>query len=214
MGGDENATKYEICDFSLSLWYMILRCEKNSQQTKLQVLLGSGSICSEIFKKLAASCKLLPTQDMMVMNSRISDDDDDVNSQLHKRLTEASIKEAQLISEKRILELRVAELRLAYDQMQQALVDAASKALSYRQDILEENIRLTYAVQLAEQDRMTYVQSLMPLLTEFELQPPVLDAHSMVSYIKVSFITISLLIRESKISDEPAAPPRSANRCF
>jgi hypothetical protein len=28
----------------------------------------------------------------MVMNSRISDDDDDVNSQLHKRLTEASIK--------------------------------------------------------------------------------------------------------------------------
>jgi hypothetical protein len=111
------------------------------------------------------------------------------------------VQEAQLISEKRILELRVAELRLAYDQMQQALVDAASKALSYRQDILEENIRLTYAVQLAEQDRMTYVQSLMPLLTEFELQPPVLDAHSMVSYIKVSFITISLLIRESKISD-------------
>jgi hypothetical protein len=130
-------------------------------------------------------------QDMMVMNSRISDDDDDVSAQLRKRLTEASIKEAQLISEKRILELRVAELRLAYDQMQQALVDAASKALSYRQDILEENIRLTYAVQLAEQDRMTYVQSLMPLLTEFELQPPVLDAHSMVSYIKVSFITIS-----------------------
>jgi hypothetical protein len=38
---------------------------------------------------------------------------------------------------------------------------------------------------LAEQDRMTYVQSLMPLLTEFELQPPVLDAHSMVSYIKI-----------------------------
>ncbi len=36
----------------------------------------------------------------------------------------------------------------AYDQMQQALVDAASKALSYRQDILEENIRLTYAVQV------------------------------------------------------------------
>jgi hypothetical protein len=85
---------------------------------------------------------------MMVMNSRISDDDDDVNAQLRKRLTEASIKEAQLISEKRILELRVAELRLAYDQMQQALVDAASKALSYRQDILEENIRLTYAVQV------------------------------------------------------------------
>jgi hypothetical protein len=93
MGGGENAAKCEICDFSLSLCYMIFRCEKNSQQTKLQVLLGSGSICTLKFKKkLAASCKLLPTQDMMVMNSRISDDDNDVNAQLRKRLTEASIK--------------------------------------------------------------------------------------------------------------------------
>jgi hypothetical protein len=57
--------------------------------------------------------------------------------------------EAQLISEKRILEQRVAELRMTHDQMQQGLVDAASKALSYRQDILEENIRLTYAVQVS-----------------------------------------------------------------
>jgi hypothetical protein len=56
--------------------------------------------------------------------------------------------EAQLISEKRILERRVAELRLAYDQQQKGLVDAASQALSYRQEILEENIRLTYALQV------------------------------------------------------------------
>ncbi|CAK9198983.1 unnamed protein product [Sphagnum troendelagicum] len=148
-------------------------------------------------------------QDMMVMNSRILDDDDDVNAQLRKRLTEASIKEAQLISEKRILELRVAELRLAYDQMQQALVDAASKALSYRQDILEENIRLTYAVQLAEQDRMTYVQSLMPLLTEFELQPPVSDAHSIVSYIKilVQRLRSELELYKAKVKDSEYYTP-------
>ncbi|CAM6011748.1 unnamed protein product [Sphagnum balticum] len=148
-------------------------------------------------------------QDMMVMNSRISVDDDDVNAQLRKRLTEASIKEAQLISEKRILELRVAELRLAYDQMQQALVDAASKALSYRQDILEENIRLTYAVQLAEQDRMMYVQSLMPLLTEFELQPPILDAHSMVSYIKilVQRLRSELELYKAKVKDSEYYTP-------
>ena len=36
----------------------------------------------------------------------------------------------------------------AYDQQQQGLVDAASKALSYRQNVLEENIRLTYALQV------------------------------------------------------------------
>ncbi|CAK9883016.1 unnamed protein product [Sphagnum jensenii] len=121
-------------------------------------------------------------QDMTVMNSRNSEDFD---SQLRKQLAEASMKEAQLISEKRILEHRVAELRRTHDQMQQGLVDAAFKALSYRQDILEENIRLTYAVQLAEQEKNTYVQSLMPLLSEFDLQPPVTDAQSMVSHVKV-----------------------------
>jgi hypothetical protein len=38
---------------------------------------------------------------------------------------------------------------------------------------------------VAEQERTTYVQSLMPLLAEFDLQPPVSDAHSMVSHVKV-----------------------------
>jgi len=36
----------------------------------------------------------------------------------------------------------------AFDQQQQDLVDASSKALSYRQEIIEENIRLTYALQV------------------------------------------------------------------
>ena len=36
----------------------------------------------------------------------------------------------------------------AFDQQQQDLVDAASKALSYRQDIIEENIRLAYQLQV------------------------------------------------------------------
>lgn len=91
------------------------------------------------------------------------------------------------MSEKRILERRVAELRLvrmsvvflsiyvsglyvaadvlilfviqAYDQQQQGLVDAASKALSYRQNVLEENIRLTYALQV-----LSFCIILVPLL--------------------------------------------------
>lgn len=41
----------------------------------------------------------------------------------------------------------------AYDQQQQGLVDAASKALSYRQEVLEENIRLTYALQARDYNR-------------------------------------------------------------
>jgi multidrug efflux pump subunit AcrA (membrane-fusion protein) len=111
--------------------------------------------------------------------------------------------EAQLISEKRILERRVAELRLAYDQQQKGLVDAASQALSYRQEILEENIRLTYALQVAEQERGFYVQSLMPLLAEFDLQPAVSDAHSMVSHIK---ILVQKLRSELELMEVPILP--------
>ncbi|KAL0417381.1 UNVERIFIED_CONTAM: hypothetical protein Slati_3570000 [Sesamum latifolium] len=68
----------------------------------------------------------------------------------------------------------------AFDQQQQDLVDAASKAISYRQEIMEENVRLTYA-----------------------LQPPVADAQSIVSNVKVLFrhLQEQLLITEEKLKE-------------
>ncbi|XP_031252830.1 uncharacterized protein LOC116110739 isoform X3 [Pistacia vera] len=107
--------------------------------------------------------------------------------QLRRHLAEFSIKEAQIRNEKYVLEKRIAYMRLAFDQQQQDLVDAASKALSYRQDIIEENIHLTYQLQAAQQERSTFVQSLLPLLAEYSLQPPALDAQSIVSNVKVLF---------------------------
>lgn len=48
---------------------------------------------------------------------------------------------------------------------------------------------------MAEQERTIYVQSLMPLLAEYDLQPQVSDAHSMVSHIKVcSLVLLSAVI--------------------
>ncbi|XP_024374953.1 uncharacterized protein [Physcomitrium patens] len=141
------------------------------------------------------------SQDLMIQPSRNSEESNP--NILKTRLMEASLKETQLVSEKRILERRVAELRLAYDQQQQSLVDAASKALSYRQNVLEENIKLAYALQAAEQETTTYVQNLMPLLAEFDLQPPVTDAHSIVSHIKtlVQKLRSELQLYESKAKD-------------
>ncbi|WMV14777.1 hypothetical protein MTR67_008162 [Solanum verrucosum] len=107
--------------------------------------------------------------------------------QMRKYLSEYSIKEAQIRNEKYVLEKRIAYMRMAFDQQQQDLVDAASKAISYRQDIIEENIRLTYALQAAQQERSTFVSSLLPLLAEYSLQPSVADAQSIVSNVKVLF---------------------------
>jgi len=124
-------------------------------------------------------------------------------AQLRRHLSDYSMKEAQILNEKHVLEKRIAYMRMAFDQQQQDLVDAASKALSYRQDIIEENIRLTYALQAAHQERSTFVSSLLPLLSEYNLQPSVLDAQSIVSNLKVLFkhLQEKLIITEEKLKE-------------
>lgn len=133
--------------------------------------------------------------------------------QMRKYLSEYSIKEAQIRNEKYVLEKRIAYMRMAFDQQQQDLVDAASKAISYRQDIIEENIRLTYALQAAQQERSTFVSSLLPLLAEYSLQPPVADAQSIVSHVKVLFrhLQEKLFVTEAKLKESQyqMAPWRS-----
>ncbi|KAJ6402740.1 hypothetical protein OIU84_014778 [Salix udensis] len=134
-------------------------------------------------------------------------------TQLRKHLAEYSLKEAQIRNEKYVLEKRIAYMRLAFDQQQQDLVDAASKALSYRQDIIEENIRLTYELQAAQQERSAFVSSLLPLLGEYSLRPPVSDAQSIVSNVKVLLrhLQEKLIHTESKLKESQyqLAPWRS-----
>ncbi|PIA40522.1 hypothetical protein AQUCO_02500318v1 [Aquilegia coerulea] len=133
--------------------------------------------------------------------------------QLRKHLADYSVKEAQICNEKYVLEKRIAYMRMAFDQQQQEIVDAASKSLSYRQDIIEENIRLTYALQAAQQERSTFVSSLLPLLVEYSLQPPVLDAQSVVSSLKILFkhLQEKLLFTEARLKESQyqVAPWRS-----
>ncbi|XP_039008212.1 uncharacterized protein LOC120136173 [Hibiscus syriacus] len=133
--------------------------------------------------------------------------------QLRKQLAEFSVKEAQIRNEKYVLEKRISYLRMAFDQQQQDLVDAASKALSYRQDVIEENIRLAYQLQAAQQERTTFISSLLPLLAEYSLQPSVPDAQSIVSNVKVLFkhLQEKLIFIESKLKESQyqLAPWRS-----
>lgn len=122
---------------------------------------------------------------------------------LRRHLAEYSMKESQIRNEKYVLEKRIASMRRVFDQQQQDLIDATSKAVSYRQDIIEENIRLTYALQAAEQERSTFVSSLLPLLAEYSMQPIVSDAQSIVSNLKVLFkhLQEKLIISEEKLKE-------------
>ncbi|TVU18437.1 hypothetical protein EJB05_34538 [Eragrostis curvula] len=136
------------------------------------------------------------------LQAKVKEHEEEI-AQLRRHLADYSVKEAQILNEKHVLEKRIAYMRMAFDQQQQDLVDAASKALSYRQDIIEENIRLTYALQAAHQERSTFVSSLLPLLSEYNLQPSVLDAQSIVSNLKVLFkhLQEKLIITEEKLKE-------------
>ncbi|XP_010230339.1 uncharacterized protein LOC100836432 isoform X2 [Brachypodium distachyon] len=155
-----------------------------------------------------AGQELLPVSEM---NSNISwkqdlivkaKEQEEEIAQLRNHLANYSVKEAQILKDKYTLEKRIAYMRMAFGHQQQDLVDAASKALSYRQDIMEENVRLTYALQAAQQERSTFISSLLPLLSEYEnLRPSTVDAHSIVSNLKVLFrhLQEQLIITEEKV---------------
>ncbi|VAH70576.1 unnamed protein product [Triticum turgidum subsp. durum] len=125
-------------------------------------------------------------------------------TQLRKHLDNYIIKEAQILKEKSVLEKRIAYMRVAFDHQQQDLVDAASKSLAYRQDIIEENVRLAYALQTAHQERSMFISSLLPILSEYEnLRPPVPDAQSIVGNLKVLFrhLQEQLMLTEEKVKE-------------
>ncbi|EPS72348.1 hypothetical protein M569_02408, partial [Genlisea aurea] len=136
--------------------------------------------------------------------------------QLKKYLTEFSMKEAKIMNEKFDMEKRISHMHLAFDQQQQDLVLAASKAVSYRQDIMEENVHLTYSLQAAKEEGSTFVASLMPLLAEYGIQPPVADAQSIISKVKVLFrhLQEQLLATQGKVKESQyqLAPWRSEVR--
>ncbi|XP_031494500.1 uncharacterized protein LOC116260355 isoform X3 [Nymphaea colorata] len=105
--------------------------------------------------------------------------------QLKNYIADYAMKEAQIRNEKCILEKKISYMRTALDQQQQDLVDAVSKATSYRLDILDENIRLSLALQVARQECSIFVSSLFHLLAEFDMKPQAMDAQSIVGNLKI-----------------------------
>ncbi|XP_065037332.1 uncharacterized protein LOC135672831 isoform X2 [Musa acuminata AAA Group] len=124
-------------------------------------------------------------------------------AQLRKHLTDYLVKETHICNDKYVLDKHIAYMRTAFDQQQQDLVNAASKAISYRQDIIEENILLSHALQAAHAERSTFVSSLVPLLSEHGLQPSIIDAQSIVSNLKVLFghMHEKLIISKEKLKE-------------
>ncbi|XP_071686091.1 uncharacterized protein [Rutidosis leptorrhynchoides] len=120
------------------------------------------------------------------VNQQISEQDEEI-MQLRRHLAEYEVKQARIQNEKQVLENRIASIYRAFDQQQQDLLDATSKAMAYRQDIMEENIRVGYALRVAQEERSIFISSLVPLLSDASLPPVDLDAYSIVSNLRILF---------------------------
>ncbi|CAN6482821.1 unnamed protein product [Victoria cruziana] len=148
---------------------------------------------------------------------RIRERDEEI-MQLKKYIADYAMKEAHIRNEKCLLEKKISYMRTALDQQQQDLVDAVSKASSYRLDILDENIRLSIALQVAQQECSIFVSSLFHLLAEFEMQPQGMDAQSIIGNLKVLIekfrqqINLSeMKLKESQYNLAPCHTDQSGN---
>ncbi|XP_076943599.1 uncharacterized protein LOC143613888 [Bidens hawaiensis] len=128
--------------------------------------------------------------------------------QLRTHLAEYAVKEAQIQSEKRVLEARIALMRKAFDREQRDLVEARSKGVAYRQEILEENVKLGYALELAREERDMFVSSLVSFLAGRSLRPATLDAVSIVGNVRILFKHNEerLAVSERKLRDSQYQP--------
>ncbi|KAI3803107.1 hypothetical protein L1987_31256 [Smallanthus sonchifolius] len=143
--------------------------------------------------------KLVEEQDVL---QQIEEQQEEI-MQLRRHLAEYAAKEARIENEKKVLEKRIASIYKGFDQQQQDLIEASSKAIAYKQGIIEENIHLKYALQVAQEEELIFISSLVPLLSEQSLQPATIDAYSIISNLRILFkhYKETLAVSEEKLRD-------------
>ncbi|KAJ0523014.1 hypothetical protein HanIR_Chr10g0489121 [Helianthus annuus] len=148
--------------------------------------------------------KLVEEEDVV---QQIEDQEQEI-MQLRRHLAEFEVKEARIESEKNVLEKRIGSMYKGFEQQQQEFDEARLKAMDYRQEIIEENVRLEYALQVARDEDSVFVKSLVPLLAEQSLYPASLDAYTIVSNLRVLFKHQKerLAIAEERLKDSQYQP--------
>ncbi|CAL9155458.1 unnamed protein product [Musa hybrid cultivar] len=103
---------------------------------------------------------------------------------LRKQITDASIKELQLLNEKHILERKLCELRIALDEKQDDAIASALKELTKKRSYFEENLRLANNLKVVEDEMYVLTSSLLSLLAEYDIRPPSITSSTISSCVK------------------------------
>ncbi|XP_008796274.2 uncharacterized protein LOC103711776 isoform X2 [Phoenix dactylifera] len=95
---------------------------------------------------------------------------------LRKQVADAFVKELQLLNEKHILERKLSELRMELDEKQDDAISSTVKELTKKKNCLEENLRLANDLKVVEEELHIFTSSLLSLLAEFNIRPPMMNA--------------------------------------
>lgn len=103
---------------------------------------------------------------------------------LRWKISQAYVKEMQLLNEKYALERKFSDLRMAMDEKQKESISSAMKELANRKADLDENVRLANDLKDTEDERYIFMTSLLGLLAEHGIWPNVSTASSISMSVK------------------------------
>lgn len=130
---------------------------------------------------------------------------------LREKITFASVKERQLLNEKYTLEKKFSELRLALDEKQTEAIKSAANELARRKGVLDENLKLAHELKVAEDERYIFMSSLVGLLAEYGILPPVTNAAALSDSIKHLHDQMQQKIRASQSQGQQRFAPSPYN---
>lgn len=105
-------------------------------------------------------------------------------TRLRKQIADASSKELQLLNEKHVLGRKLSELRRAVDEKQDDAISESMKELSQRRVCIEENLKLTNDLKVAEEEVYLFTSSMLGLLAEYDIRLPVVNASTITNSTK------------------------------
>ncbi|XWS42809.1 hypothetical protein CRYUN_Cryun16bG0046300 [Craigia yunnanensis] len=116
---------------------------------------------------------------------------------LREQIAVACVKELQLLNEKCALERKFSDLRMAIDEKQNESITSASNELARRKGDLEDNLKLTHDLKVAEDERYIFISSMLGLLAEYGLWPHVVNASVITGSVKHLYDQLQGKIRTS-----------------
>lgn len=142
-----------------------------------------------------SNSRFLDTEVMELFSRSRSQEEE--NLLLRKQVADACAKELQLLNEKHVLERKLSDLRMALDEKRDDAISTSMKELTQRKGCVEENLRLSDDLRDAEEDVYIFTSSLLSLLAEFDIRPPVMNASTVTTATKRLYQHVHRKIRPS-----------------